>query len=374
MEKENMLYKSAQNKKTQAKINILGLLIVLIACGLDLSATLAGSVCPFCEMQRNCLFLMGASAAIIGRFNIALLSIWLIIAFKGFEIAYSHIEYMYNAHLNAFGKVIEAWPKYTLAKKKLASLYIEQHIRPINWIYKSLSFYGLWLFTGIFTSCLFLLCKNIKQWYNQGSKLIQLCNSTLKRVVIPTLFLHACFAGCCDGLDEATLSKLKIDLEQGKKEYEAQLDEFAKQIKTNEFDNEIKTFKASFKENSHPKTLPSRVQAAKLLVFISAGMPKTLLQDYIKQCPNCIFYVFGFSKNLEFDENLVKWMNYKTPITIDHNPFYKYGVNTTPTLVLTNGKTYDKASGNISIDSFLNMVIDQGELKDEAQVMLRGDA
>ena len=111
-----------------------------------------------------------------------------------------------------------------------------------------------------------------------------------------------------------------------------------------------------------------------LHIFISFSMPKTLLKQYddVAKKIGAKLVLRGF-KNNSFKETINYIQEISSQgIAIEVNPvlFQKFLVNVVPSFALSDGDTFDKLVGNISINYALEKFSDSGDLAQNAKIYL----
>lgn len=129
---------------------------------------------------------------------------------------------------------------------------------------------------------------------------------------------------------------------------------------------------------------------AKLQIFVSSSMPKTLLQNYAKEATlyDAVLVFRGLPEgSFRALSDLVMSISddsgSSAAMQIDDEAFAKYKVTTVPTIILSKESAfldfdsdkarpiYDKVQGNIAIKYALELFADSGELRKEAQGALQ---
>lgn len=129
---------------------------------------------------------------------------------------------------------------------------------------------------------------------------------------------------------------------------------------------------------------------AKLQIFVSSSMPKTLLQNYAKEATlyDAVLVFRGlpegsFRALSDLIMSISDDSGSSAAMQIDDEAFAKYKVTTVPTIILSKESAfldfdsdkarpiYDKVQGNIAIKYALELFADSGELRKEAQGALQ---
>lgn len=112
-----------------------------------------------------------------------------------------------------------------------------------------------------------------------------------------------------------------------------------------------------------------------LLIFVSFSMPENLLNNYddIARKLGAKLVIRGL-KNNSFKETIQILKDLKAQgviVDIDPVAFKKFNINLVPSFTLSNGDTYDKLVGSVSIIYALEKFASAGDLKIQAQDILR---
>lgn len=129
---------------------------------------------------------------------------------------------------------------------------------------------------------------------------------------------------------------------------------------------------------------------AKLQIFVSSSMPKTLLQNYAKEATlyDAVLVFRGLPEgSFRALSDLVMSISddsgSSAAMQIDDEAFAKFKVTTAPTIIFSKESAfldfdsdkarpiYDKVQGNIAIKYALELFADSGELRKEAQGALQ---
>ena len=106
-----------------------------------------------------------------------------------------------------------------------------------------------------------------------------------------------------------------------------------------------------------------------LLVFISFSMPEDSLLSFAKELQNYsgAFVIRGLPNNsfaAFFNKlNYLKEIGMDTPILIDPDSFEDYEVTRVPTIILREGETFDKITGNVLVSCALEKFTEKGDKK-----------
>ncbi len=119
----------------------------------------------------------------------------------------------------------------------------------------------------------------------------------------------------------------------------------------------------------------------KLLLFTSFSVPVESWKEHSRFLERAggVFVLRGLPENSFTDLSQkileLRKAGIQAEIILDPPSFEKYGVEAVPSLVVDNGKLYDKASGNSKIPAVLSLFSDSGDAKDAAMYFLqRGGA
>ncbi len=116
-------------------------------------------------------------------------------------------------------------------------------------------------------------------------------------------------------------------------------------------------------------------QKKNLFIFVSFSMPQNLLKNYddIARKLGAKLVIRGLKDN-SFKETIQYLKNVKTSgimVDIDPTLFERFNVNLVPSFVLSDGHSYDKLVGSISIVYALEKFANEGDLKLQAKDILR---
>lgn len=135
--------------------------------------------------------------------------------------------------------------------------------------------------------------------------------------------------------------------------------------------------KCSVMSSSLPGALPSAQHNGKLLLFVSFSLPMESWKEYspflekvggsfiLRGLPGNSFSVLS-KKIIELRKEGIQ-----AEILLDPESFEKYAITAIPTLVLDNGKQYDKISGNITPTVSLACFTNSGHTKNLAKQLLK---
>lgn len=113
-------------------------------------------------------------------------------------------------------------------------------------------------------------------------------------------------------------------------------------------------------------------------VFISFSVPLETWRDFSNQMEKIggVFILRGIPGNsfetLAEEILTLRKEGIYAPIDIDPNAFELYRIHSVPTILLEDGKRYDKVIGNVRLDTALQMMADQGDLPQMAHERLKG--
>ncbi len=122
------------------------------------------------------------------------------------------------------------------------------------------------------------------------------------------------------------------------------------------------------------KSCSDSIQKKSLLIFVSFSMPQNLLKNYddIARKLGAKLVIRGLKDN-SFKETIQYLKNVKTSgimVDIDPTSFERFNVNLVPSFVLSDGHSYDKLVGSVSIVYALEKFANNGELKIQAKDLL----
>jgi type-F conjugative transfer system pilin assembly protein TrbC len=114
-----------------------------------------------------------------------------------------------------------------------------------------------------------------------------------------------------------------------------------------------------------------------LKIFISSSMPLEAIKKYFHDSRkyNATLILKGLPNGSvielqRFASKITDNSNHKGNLIIDEEEFDKYKITRVPTIVLAYGDSFDKITGNINIKAALENFAKNGELKEQAKILL----
>ena len=107
------------------------------------------------------------------------------------------------------------------------------------------------------------------------------------------------------------------------------------------------------------------------LLFVSLSIPEASLRAYGRDIQTIggalVFRGFRPGESMgEFSQRIQKTFPKPVPLLLDPLLFRKFNVTDVPTFVLTEESTSDQVSGHLTLESFLEVIAQEGELADLA--------